>query len=89
MIPLKNVSCPRPQPFFEGIWVLCATSLLAVPFRSFTQPFIVMAAIPFGVIGAVFGHLIMGYNLSLMSMSGVVGLAVVVVNDFLVLSTYE
>jgi len=48
-----------------------------------------MAAIPFGVIGVVFGHLIMGYNLSLMSMSGVVGLAVVVVNDSLVLSTYE
>ncbi len=60
-------------------------ALLAVPFRSFTQPFIVMAAIPFGIIGAVFGHLIMGYNLSLMSMFGIVGLAGVVVNDSLVL----
>jgi multidrug efflux pump subunit AcrB len=60
-------------------------ALLAIPFRSFTQPFIVMAAIPFGIIGAVFGHLIMGYNLSLMSMFGIVGLAGVVVNDSLVL----
>jgi multidrug efflux pump subunit AcrB len=60
-------------------------ALLAIPFRSFTQPFIIMAAIPFGIIGAVFGHLIMGYNLSLMSMFGIVGLAGVVVNDSLVL----
>ena len=60
-------------------------ALLAVPFRSFTQPFIIMVAIPFGIIGAVFGHLIMGFNLSLMSMFGVVGLAGVVVNDSLVL----
>ncbi|MBW1720202.1 MAG: efflux RND transporter permease subunit, partial [Deltaproteobacteria bacterium] len=60
-------------------------ALLAVPFRSFTQPLIVMTAIPFGIIGAVFGHLIMGYNLSIMSMFGIVGLAGVVVNDSLVL----
>ena len=60
-------------------------ALLAIPFRSFTQPLIVMTAIPFGIIGAVFGHLIMGYNLSIMSMFGIVGLAGVVVNDSLVL----
>lgn len=60
-------------------------ALLAIPFRSFTQPFIVMSAIPFGVVGAVIGHLIMGLNLSLLSLFGIVGLAGVAVNDSLVL----
>ncbi|UCE83375.1 MAG: efflux RND transporter permease subunit [Deltaproteobacteria bacterium] len=60
-------------------------ALLAIPFRSFFQPFVVMAAIPFGIVGAIMGHLIMGHNLSLLSMFGVVGLAGVVVNDSLVL----
>ncbi len=71
----------------KGLMVALAAIyvLLAIPFRSFTQPFIVMAAIPFGVVGAVIGHLVMGYNLSLMSMFGIVGLAGVVVNDAIVL----
>ena len=60
-------------------------ALLAIPFRSFSQPFVVMSAIPFGIVGAIMGHIIMGHNLSLLSMFGVVGLAGVVVNDSLVL----
>jgi len=60
-------------------------ALLAIPFKSFTQPLIVMAAIPFGFVGALAGHLIMGYNISLLSLFGMVGLAGVVVNDSLVL----
>jgi multidrug efflux pump subunit AcrB len=60
-------------------------ALLAVPFKSFTQPIVVMAAIPFGIVGAVAGHLLMGLNLSLLSLFGIVGLAGVVVNDSLVL----
>jgi multidrug efflux pump subunit AcrB len=60
-------------------------ALLAIPFRSFSQPLVVMSAIPFGLVGAVTGHLIMGHNLSLLSMFGIVGLAGVVVNDSLVL----
>jgi multidrug efflux pump subunit AcrB len=60
-------------------------ALLAIPFRSFSQPFVVMSAIPFGLVGAVIGHLIMGLNLSLLSLFGIVGLAGVVVNDSLVL----
>lgn len=60
-------------------------ALLAIPFRSFTQPFIVMLAIPFGIVGAVAGHLLMGFNISLLSLFGMVGLAGVVVNDSLVL----
>ena len=60
-------------------------ALLAVPFKSFSQPLVVMAAIPFGVVGAVLGHLIMGFNLSIVSLFGIVGLSGVVVNDSLVL----
>ena len=62
--------------------------LLAIPFRSYIQPIIVMIAIPFGMVGAVIGHLIMGYNLSLMSMMGIVALSGIVVNDSLVLVDY-
>ncbi len=60
-------------------------ALLAIPFRSFTQPFVVMSAIPFGLVGAMIGHLIMGFNFSLLSLFGMVGLAGVVVNDSLIL----
>jgi len=62
--------------------------LLAVPFRSYIQPFIVMCSIPFGVVGAVLGHAIMGYNLSVISMMGIIALSGVVVNDSLVLINY-
>ena len=60
-------------------------AMLAVPFNSFIQPMIIMASIPFGIMGAVLGHLIMGYSLSVMSTFGVVALSGVVINDSLVL----
>jgi len=60
-------------------------ALLAIPFRSYLQPLIVMVAIPFGLVGAVLGHSIMGYELSLISMFGIIALSGVVVNDSLVL----
>jgi multidrug efflux pump subunit AcrB len=60
-------------------------AMLAVPLNSYIQPLIIMSAIPFGIIGAVIGHLIMGYSLSVVSMFGVVALCGVVVNDSLVL----
>ena len=60
-------------------------ALLAVPFKSYIQPMIIMTAIPFGIVGAVLGHIIMGYDLSLISAMGIVALAGVVVNDSLVL----
>jgi len=59
--------------------------LLAIPFRSYSQPLIVMVSIPFGIVGAIVGHLIMGYSLSIMSMFGIVALSGVVVNDSLIL----
>ena len=59
--------------------------LLALPLKSYVQPLIVMSVIPFGVIGAIWGHWIMGRDLSFPSMLGVMALAGVVVNDSLVL----
>ncbi|MEO1171864.1 MAG: efflux RND transporter permease subunit, partial [Myxococcota bacterium] len=60
-------------------------TLLAIPFKSYMQPLIVMSAIPFGMVGAVGGHMLMGYSLSVISMFGVIALSGVVVNDSLVL----
>jgi multidrug efflux pump subunit AcrB len=60
-------------------------ALLAIPFRSYSQPLLIMAAIPFGMVGAVAGHMIMGYSLSILSFFGIVALAGVVVNDSLLL----
>jgi multidrug efflux pump subunit AcrB len=62
--------------------------LMAIPFRSYLQPIIVMSAIPFGLVGAVWGHVIMGLDLSVISMFGLVALTGVVVNDSLVLVDY-
>lgn len=62
--------------------------LLAIPFKSYTKPFIVMSVIPFGVVGAILGHLIMGMNLTIISVMGMLALSGVVVNDSLVLVDY-
>ena len=59
--------------------------LLAVPLASWTQPFIVLAAVPFGLFGAFVGHVVMGLDLSLSSIFGIVPLVGIVVNDSLVL----
>ncbi|MCB2184375.1 MAG: efflux RND transporter permease subunit [Desulfobulbaceae bacterium] len=63
-----------------GIFVIIATM-----FRSYAQPFIILFTVPFGIIGAVVGHLLLGYELSMMSMFGMVALTGVVVNDAIVL----
>ena len=60
-------------------------ALLAVAFGSYTQPLIVMMAIPFGLVGAVLGHMLLGYDLSLVSMMGVVAVSGVVVNGALIM----
>jgi multidrug efflux pump subunit AcrB len=60
-------------------------SLLALQFRSYLQPLIIMSAIPFGLVGAVLGHLLLGYNLSIISVLGLVALTGIVVNDSLIL----
>ncbi len=68
-----------------GIALLMIYALLAVPFRSYIQPLIVMAAIPFGMVGAIWGHIIMGMDLTILSMFGIVALTGVVVSDSLIM----
>jgi multidrug efflux pump subunit AcrB len=69
--------------FLMALFLIFA--LLAIPFRSYSQPLIIMSAIPFGIVGAILGHFIMGYNLSMLSIFGIVALAGVVVNNSLLL----
>ena len=71
--------------FGFGMALFAIYALLAVPFRNYVQPLIIMISIPFGIIGAVIGHIIMGYELSIISMFGIIALAGVVVNDSLIL----
>jgi multidrug efflux pump subunit AcrB len=59
--------------------------LMAIPFKSYVQPIIIMLAIPFGLVGAVWGHVILGMDLTILSFFGIVALSGVVVNDSLVL----
>jgi len=75
------------QSLFKGIGVVLVVifGMLAIPLNSYIQPIIIMAAIPFGIVGAVLGHIVMGYALSIMSMFGVLALIGVVINDSLVL----
>ncbi len=68
--------------------LLAIYALLAIPFRSYTQPIIVMVSIPFGIIGAIIGHLLLGYNMTMMGIVGMLALSGVVVNDALVLITF-
>ena len=60
-------------------------ALIAVPLHSYSQPLIIMSVIPFGAIGAIIGHIVMGHPISMFSMFGLIALAGVVVNDSLIL----
>jgi len=71
-----------------GLAMIAIFALLAIPFRSYSQPLLIMTAIPFGIVGAVAGHLIMGYDLSILSIFGIVALSGVVINDSLLLIDY-
>jgi multidrug efflux pump subunit AcrB len=61
---------------------------LAIAFSSYVQPLIVLCAIPFGIVGAVLGHIVLGYDLSLISLMGVIALSGVVVDDSLIMVDY-
>ncbi len=65
--------------------MLMIYAALAVPLRSYGQPLIIMAVIPFGIVGAILGHLILGNSVSILSVIGMIGLVGIVVNDSLVL----
>jgi len=71
-----------------GVALLMIYGLLAIPLKSYFQPFLIMSAIPFGIVGAVAGHIFLGYDLSMFSVIGLVALSGVVVNDNLVLVDY-
>ena len=68
-----------------GISLFVIYALLAIPFRSYLQPFLIMSVIPFGLIGAVLGHLLFEMPLSQLSHFGLVALTGVVINDSLVM----
>ncbi len=70
------------------IALLAIYVLLGAQLRSYLQPVIIMSAIPFGIIGAIWGHFLLGYDLSFVSMFGIVALSGVVVNDSVVLMDY-
>ena len=65
--------------------LLMIYALLAIPFRSYVQPLIIMAVIPFGIIGALIGHLVLGLPLGVLSIFGIIALSGVIVNGSLVL----
>ena len=60
-------------------------ALIAIPLKSYLQPLLIMSVIPFGMIGAVIGHLLLGIPISMLSLFGIIALAGVVVNDSLIL----
>ena len=60
-------------------------ALIAIPLHSYSQPLLIMSVIPFGIIGAVVGHVIMGMAISMFSLFGLIALAGVVVNDSLIM----
>lgn len=69
--------------FMIALFVIYA--LMAIPLHSFLQPLLIMTAIPFGIVGAIGGHVLMGFDLSILSLFGVIALSGVVVNDNIVL----
>lgn len=60
-------------------------ALLAIPLRSYSQPLIIMSVIPFGIVGAIVGHLMLGHAVSVLSICGIIALSGVVVNDSLIM----
>ncbi|WP_298440587.1 efflux RND transporter permease subunit [uncultured Ferrimonas sp.] len=71
------------QGTFFALFTIYA--LMAIPLRSYSQPLIIMSVIPFGMIGAVFGHVMLGLDISMLSVFGIIALAGVVVNDSLIM----
>jgi len=79
----QNAMLGLAQGFFFAMFTIYA--LMAIPLKSYSQPLIIMSVIPFGMIGALFGHFILGLSMSVLSLCGIVALAGVVVNDSLIL----
>ena len=71
-----------------GLAMAVIYSLLAVAFRNYLQPLIVLTSIPFGIVGAVIGHILLGHDLSIVSVMGMIALSGVVINDALIMIHY-
>ncbi|MBU2678566.1 MAG: efflux RND transporter permease subunit [Gammaproteobacteria bacterium] len=80
---LVNLQRNMSVAFIAALFLIYA--LIAIPLHSYSQPLIIMSVIPFGIIGAVLGHIIMGRSVSMFSLFGLVALAGVVVNDSLIM----
>ena len=70
---------------YMGLAMLVIYALMAIAFRSYWQPLLVLTAVPFGIMGAIFGHMILNWEISMLSLLGVIACSGVVVNDNLVL----
>ena len=71
-----------------GVIMFVMYGMLAIPLKSYWKPVIILSAIPFGMVGAIWGHAILGMEVSFLSMCGMVALAGVVVNDSLVMVAF-
>jgi multidrug efflux pump subunit AcrB len=70
------------------VMIMMVYAALAIPLKSYTQPLLIMSVIPFGIVGALIGHLLTGTDVSIISIIGMVALSGVVINDALVLVDY-
>ena len=89
-VELEGSSMEERTGLIEAIYTFIAAlfgiyTLMAIPLRSYLQPLIIMSVIPFGIVGAIVGHLILGIAVSSLSMIGIIALSGVVVNDSLIL----
>ena len=81
----EDVETAQTMAWASLLVILAIYGLLAIPFRSYSQPLIVMTSIPLGFVGAILGHLIMDYSITFIGIIGILALSGVVVNDALVL----
>ena len=77
----------RKMIIFFGLSLFAMFSMMAIAFRSYVQPIMILVAIPFGFVGAILGHILLGYNLSLISILGMIALSGVVINSSIVLTS--
>ena len=81
----EEIEFQQAMVYLGMLSMLVIFGLMAIAFKSYWQPFLVLTAVPFGLMGAIFGHWILGWQVSMFSIMGVIACAGVVVNDNLVL----
>ncbi len=79
----QNIKSRLKQAFYIAMFMIYV--LIAIPLKSYVKPLIIIAIVPFGAVGAIWGHMLMGLPLSLMSLFGLMALSGIIVNDSLVL----